>query len=209
MKVDIEKCAKQLLKFGFDVQIVATIEDASTLLSDEIERCKPKSISYGDSITVRATNVIDKLRSQNEIKFYDGFDASLAREERLKVRRSGLMCDFYFTGVNAISAKGSLHWLDMIGNRIAPIAFGPSRVVILGGVNKIVKSAKKAEKRIRKIAAPLNIARHPDFKTPCAKTGKCSNCNSPQRICNSHLIVDRCFPKKRILVILIEQNLGL
>lgn len=209
MKESLQKCAERLRKHGFEVEIVPDVKSASELLLADINQFKPKTVAYGDSITVAQTGIVDMLRSQSEIKLYDGFDHTMPREKRMEIRRKALTCQYYFTGVNAISAKGSLHWLDMIGNRIAPIAFGPQRVVIVAGVNKIVKSWDKAEKRIRKVAAPLNIARHPDFKTPCAKTGKCSDCSSPDRICNTHLIMERCFPKKRILVILVEQDLGL
>ena len=77
------------------------------------------------------------------------------------------------------------------------------------GKNKLVSTPEDAVKRIKEIAAPQNVTRHPGFNTPCAKTGKCHDCNSPQRICNAWLTIERCFPKGRILVILIDEELGL
>ena len=105
--------------------------------------------------------------------------------------------------------EGTLHRLDMIGNRIAPIAFGPQKVILIAGNNKLATTPAEAEKRIRTVVSPLNAARHPDFNTPCVKTGKCFDRNSPQRICNAHLMLEHCFPKKRITVILTEEEAGL
>lgn len=205
----LEKCAKRLIKHGFQVEIVPSVEAAGAMLRDQIQKSKPQIVSYGDSMTVRSTGIVQELKADPSITLYDGFDPALSRKQRLEVRREALMCDFFFTGVNAVSEQGSLHWLDMIGNRIAPVIFGPERVVLLVGRNKIVPSSKKAAQRIKKIAAPANAARHTDFRTPCIKTGKCCDCNSPDRICNARLTLERCFPKGRILVILIDADAGL
>lgn len=110
---------------------------------------------------------------------------------------------------STISVDGALLWLDMIGNRIAPIAFGPRKVLLVVGRNKITPTREAAEERIRTIAAPQNIARHPGFRTPCAVTGVCADCYSEDRICNTHLRMERCFPRKRITVVLIDEDLGL
>ena len=205
----IEVCAKNLAKHGFEVWISPSVEEAGLKLREEIKRFAPRTVSYGDSQTVIATGIIEELKEDKNIVFYDGFDKTITREEQLERRRQGLIADLFFTGINAISITGSLHWLDMIGNRIAPLSFGPERVILLAGQNKIVTDKTEAEKRIKEIAAPRNVSRHPNFKTPCAITGVCADCNSPQRICNARLTLERCFPKDRILVILIKENIGL
>lgn len=210
MTEKMEKCAVALRKHGFEVCIVADEKEAGRILLEEVKKAAPKAVSFGDSMTVAASGVIEELKQNKEIVLYDGFDHSMPREERIEIRRQGLAADFFFTGINAVSVTGSLFWRDMVGNRIAPVAFGPKRVVLLAGRNKIVDNAEEAMQRIKEIA-PLNVARrsHVGFKTPCAKTGVCSDCNSPDRICNATLIVDRCYPKGRILVILIDRELGL
>lgn len=166
---------------------------------------------------------LDKDEEGNYTKDEDAFAAKikafvaeLAEEtdtlgypERLEIRRQALMSDLFITGVNAISMEGSLHWLDKVGNRIAPVAFGPRKVVIVAGRNKIVADRAQAEDRIRTIAAPQNVARHPGFRTPCARTGVCSDCNSPDRVCNTRMEMLRCWPAGRVLVVLIDQELGL
>ena len=107
---------------------------------------------------------------------------------------------FFMTGVNAVTLGGSLYWVDMVGNRTAPVIFGPRRVVLLAGRNKIVDTQADAERRVQQIAGPKNVARHTGFRTPCAVTGLCADCNSPQRICNSRVWLERCYPAGRILV---------
>lgn len=206
---DLQECAKNLLKHGFEVTIVPTVNAAGERLREEIKQFSPQTVSYGDSMTVLATGIIEELRVNSELTFHDGFAPNTTWEEQLEKRRQGLISDLFFTGINAITVSGSLHWLDMIGNRIAPLAFGPKKVVLLAGKNKIVATKEEANRRIREIAAPRNVARHPRFKTPCAITGICADCNSAQRICNASLTIERSFPKGRILVILIEEEIGL
>ena len=208
--LSLEACAEQLRRHGFEVEVVPTVAAAGERLRAEIGRMKPGVVSYGDSMTVRETGIIDELRAGCPgMVFIDGFDKSVPRAEQLERRRQALMADLFFTGVNAVSVTGSLYWLDMIGNRIAPIAYGPRRVMLLAGRNKLAATPEEAVRRIREVAAPLNVARHPGFRTPCAVTGVCADCSSPQRVCNAWLALERCFPKGRILVLLIDREVGL
>ena len=99
--------------------------------------------------------------------------------------------------------------LDMVGNRVAGITFGPRHVVLFIGRNKIVPTLDDAMQRVKNYAAPANAIRHPGLKTPCMKTAVCANCSSPDRICNTWCITEKSFPKGRIKIILINQDLGL
>ena len=196
-------CARQLRRHGFEAVCVADLAEVGRRLRDEIARCAPRSISYGDSMTLRATGIVEELRNGSRYEFIDGFDPALPRPEQLEVRRKGLLADFFMTGVNAVTLGGSLYWVDMVGNRTAPVIFGPRRVVLLAGRNKIVDTQADAERRVQQIAGPKNVARHTGFRTPCAVTGLCADCNSPQRICNSRVWLGR------ILVLLIDEEAGL
>lgn len=111
--------------------------------------------------------------------------------------------------MNAVTAEGTLHWLDKVGNRIAPVAFGPRKVLSWQGRNKIVANRDEAEERIRTIAAPQNIARHPGFRTPCAKTGVMFGLQFARPGMQHPHGDARCWPDKRVLVVLIDQDLGL
>jgi len=95
----------------------------------------------------------------------------------------------------------------MYGNRIAAITFGPKNVVILVGRNKIVPDVKEAMFRIKNYAAPINAMRL-DKKTPCVKTSCCEDCKSPDRICNTWTITEKSFPRGRVKVVLINEDMG-
>ena len=116
--------------------------------------------------------------------------------------------DLFITGTNAVTETGELVNLDMYGNRVAGITFGPRHVVILVGRNKIVPDLEAAMVRIKEYAAPANTMRL-DKKTPCVKTSICEECKSPDRICNTWTITQKSFPKGRIKVVLINEVLGL
>ncbi|HIY69185.1 MAG TPA: LUD domain-containing protein [Candidatus Alistipes intestinigallinarum] len=205
----LHTCAEALRRHHFETAVVANTQEAFEKMKSVVEAESPKLVSFGDSMTMRETGIIEWLRNDERFTLLDGFDASMPRPERLEIRRQALMSDLFITGVNALTTAGTLHWLDMVGNRIAPVAFGPRKVILVAGRNKIVDSRDEAEERIRRIAAPQNIARHPGFRTPCAKTGVCMDCNAPDRICNTRMEMLRCHPAGRILVILIDQDLGL
>lgn len=202
-------CAKALEKHHFEVALTSSTAEALEVLKASVEAEQPKIVSFGDSMTMRATGIIDWLRADSRWTLLDGFNPEMPRPERLEIRRQALLCDLFVTGVNALTTEGTLHWLDMMGNRIAPIAFGPRKVLIVAGRNKIVADREEAEERIRSIAAPQNVARHPGFRTPCAVTGVCGDCNSPDRICNTRLEMLRCHPDGRVKVVLIDEDLGL
>lgn len=202
-------CAAALRRHRFEVDTVHDTDEAFAIIREVIEAESPKIVSFGDSMSMRATGIIDWIRADGRFTLLDGFDPSMPRPERLEIRRQALMSDLFITGINAVTEQGTLHWLDMVGNRIAPVAFGPRKVILVAGRNKIVANRDEAEERIRRIAAPQNIARHPGFRTPCAKTGVCMDCNSPDRICNTRMEMLRCHPDGRIRVVLIDQDLGL
>lgn len=205
----LENCATALRRHHFEAEVVKDTETAFGVMKAVMEAERPQLVSFGDSTTMRATGIIEWMQGDGRLKVLDGFDASMPYDERLEIRRQALLSDLFITGVNAITEQGTLHWLDKVGNRIAPVAFGPRKVIIVAGRNKITADREEAEERIRRIAAPQNVARHPGFRTPCAKTGVCMDCNSQDRICNTRMEMLRCWPDKRVLVVLIDQDLGL
>jgi hypothetical protein len=141
------------------------------------------------------------------MKVLDTYDKNISREEGLERRRQALLADLFICGTNAITDSGKLVNLDMIGNRVAALTFGPKHVIVLAGRNKIVEDVDAAVARIKNFAAPVNTRRL-DKKTPCVATSYCQDCNSPDRICNVWTITEKCFPKGRVKVILINDDLG-
>lgn len=168
-----------------------------------------ETVSWGDSETMKATGVLDELQKNPELSFIDSFAPGMSRKQKIYWRRQALLADLFLTGSNALTQKGQLVNLDMIGNRVGGITFGPKQVVLFIGINKITANLEEAMQRIRTIAAPRNAMRHEGFRTPCHKTGVCMDCNSPDRICNVWTITEKSYPAGRIKVILIGEELGL
>jgi hypothetical protein len=160
-------------------------------------------------MTFLATGVREAITADPGIRMIDPFDPNVSQKERYERRRQALLTDLFFTGSNAVTETGVLVNLDMVGNRVAGITFGPKTVVLFIGRNKIVPTLDDAMHRVKNYAAPTNAIRHPGLKTPCMKTAVCMDCSSPDRICNTWCITEKSFPKGRIKVILINQDLGL
>jgi L-lactate utilization protein LutB len=178
-------------------------------LEDIIPKLNARSISWGGSMTfLKADGLYDRLKNNKEFEVLDTFDKTGSSEEMLERRRQALLVDLFITGTNAITEIGQLVNLDMIGNRIGALTFGPKWVIILVGRNKLVASLDEAMYRIKNYVAPANSMRL-DKKTPCIKTSYCEECKSPDRICNTWTITEKSFPKGRVKVVLINEDLGL
>lgn len=194
---------------NFEVYEAEDLGSAKRIVMEQIiPRTGAKSVSWGGSMTFMATGIYDALKNTPGLEVLDTFDKTLTPEQTLELRRRSLLVDLFVTGTNAVTEKGALVNLDMLGNRVGAINFGPRNVVILVGRNKIVPDLEEAIFRIKNHAAPMNAMRL-DKKTPCVKTSYCEECNSPERICNVWTITEKSFPKGRIKVILINQDLGL
>lgn len=206
----IEKCMESLRKNNFEVFTVKRLADVKALILKEIfPEIEFKTVSWGDSMSMLASGIIDEVESLADTHLIKTFEAGVPREEIIERRRQALLSDLFFTGTNAITECGKLVNLDMVGNRVGGLGFGPKHVIIVVGRNKIVKDVNTAMERIKNYSAPLNAMRHADWKTPCVKTGYCHDCRSPQRICNTWTITEKSFPKGRIRVILVNEDLGL
>ena len=115
--------------------------------------------------------------------------------------------DWYFMSSNAVTEDGTLLNLDGLGNRVASLIFGPDKVLVVVGVNKITSDINEAYRRVREVASPRNAQRF-DIGTPCKKTGKCADCLSPDTICCSMVHTRYCKVPGRITVILVDESLG-
>lgn len=204
----LEDCASALTRNGFRAWVVADAAAAGDAAWRLIAETAPATVGYADSKTMLATGIVGRVRREANLRLVDGFDPSKPRDENLQARREALLSDLFMTGANAVTEDGRLVWLDMVGNRIAAVAFGPRHVILFVGRNKLVKDEEAARARIRQIAAPLNAKAHETFRTPCRTTSRCHDCNSPDRICNAWLVMEKCHPRERISVILVNEELG-
>jgi hypothetical protein len=171
-------------------------------------------VGYGDSLTLRQIGVVDALE-QGSYCFLNPWEPGISVEENLRRKRRALTADVFVTGTNALTMDGQLVNVDGHGNRVAAMLFGPGKVIVVVGVNKIVPDLEAAFVRIREVAAPRNVGRHSDFDPmpPCGVTGECSDCASPWRICNKTTIIEREYSNNKyspvMTVIIVGEELGL
>ncbi len=205
----LQSCKAALEKNNFEAFIAPTPADAGQIVLNQVlPQIDVKSVSWGDSLTFLETGLIEFFKEDPAFDLIETFDESVSRAEIIERRRKALLCDLFFSGTNALVESGMLVNLDMIGNRVGGMVFGPKWVVVMVGRNKIVSDLEQAMARIKDLAAPANAIRH-EQKTPCVKTAYCMDCSSPARICNVWTIHEKSYPKGRIKVILINQDLGL
>ena len=193
----------------FDVFIADNKDDARQIVMEEIlPQLNPRTLSWGGSMSVIASGLYHHLKKNSDLEVLDTLDKNIPPDEMIERRRQALLVDVFITGTNAVTETGQLVNLDMIGNRIGGLTFGPKWVIILVGRNKIVSDIDEAIYRIKNYVAPINSMRL-DKKTPCVKTSYCEECESPDRICNTWTITEKSFPKGRVKIVLINEDLGL
>ena len=205
----LKSCKDALEENNFSAFVASTPSDARKIVINQIlPGIDIKSVSWGDSMTLYTTGILQYFKEKPGINLIETFGDKISRNKSMQRRREAILTDLFFTGTNAVIESGMLVNLDMIGNRVGGITFGPKIVVIVVGRNKIVSTLDQAMDRIKNIAAPANAIRH-GKKTPCTKTSRCMDCKSPDRICNIWTIHEKSHPKGRIKVVLINQDLGL
>ena len=136
-------------------------------------------------------------------------DTAKDMAERMAIMRAGLTCDTFLTGTNAITESGELFNIDGNGNRVAAMCFGPKSVVIVAGMNKVVKDMDAAYAQVRNYTAPAVVQRFPNAKTPCNFNGLCADCKGPDSCCCYMVETRLCRPAGKIKVVLIGEDLGL
>lgn len=203
----LQEVAKNLEDNNFAVSVLPDLASAVAYFKDVIlPEAAPKSVGVGGSETVTHSGVYDILNAAG-LDFVNPYAPGLSPEESLEKRRQGLMTDLFVTSSNALLRDGRLLNLDATSNRVAALAFGPKKVVLFIGRNKICENLEAGIDRIREFVAPANAMRL-NRKTPCAKTGSCMDCKRPDRICCTWTLMARCLPARRIHVLLINQELG-
>jgi L-lactate utilization protein LutB len=194
---------------NFEVHLAADAAAAHAIVMEQIlPKTGARSVAFGGSMTAVGAGLFQTFKGRTDLSLLDTLDKQIPVEEQVTRRRQSLLVDLFITGSNAVTEEGHLVNLDMSGNRVAALTFGPKHVVVVVGRNKIVASLDDAMFRVKNIAAPANAMRL-DKKTPCVKTSYCEECKSPERICNTWTITEKSYPKGRVKVVLINQDLGL
>ncbi|KGG81298.1 membrane protein [Caloranaerobacter azorensis H53214] len=200
----VERTIQNLEKNNMHGYFVQNEKEAIEKIKELIK--EGDTVAVGGSMTLFEVGVIDFLRN-GKYNFLDRYREGLTSEDIKELYRKSFSADVYFTSSNAITEEGELYNVDGRGNRVAAMIYGPDKVIVVVGVNKIVKSIDEAIERNRQLAAPANTKRL-NKKTPCAEVGYCMNCTSPDRICNQYVLIKRQMQKGRIHVIIVNKNLG-
>jgi hypothetical protein len=213
---------KNLNKRNINAQYASNKEEAISLIMKMIP--EGATVGTADSATLLQVRILSEIKKRGHNKIINPFvrdengNYELSEEERLNLMRLVFLADVFLIGTNAVTLDGKLVNTDGRGNRVAAMIFGPKKVIIIVGANKIVKNLDAALKRIREVCAPTNATRHATkhhmsqyLDLPCVKTGTCVDCNHPQRICNHTTIIEGVAERRRghINVIIVGENLGI
>ena len=193
-----------LKKNGFEAEYCATGADAAQRLLELIPEAA--SVGFGGSWTLKAIGISEKLAERGNT-ILDHGAPGLSNEERQDVRKKQLTCDVFLSGTNAVTLDGRLVNRDGNGNRVAAMIFGPGKVIVVLGTNKIVKDLDAAEERIQMVAAPVNNKRI-GLPNPCTQTGLCMNCQTETRICNVTTIISKRPRSTPFHVFVVGEELG-
>ena len=195
---------KNLKKRNMDGFYCATADEAREKALSLI--APGETVSFGSSVTIEECGILDALRGRDDITLYDRATAKNA-EEMGVIFRQAFGADSYLMSANAITLDGELVNIDGNGNRVAALIFGPKQVIVVAGMNKVVSNEEEAVHRARNMAAPPNCIRL-NKSTPCATTGKCTDCMGSETICCHTVVTRRSRDEGRIKVILVGEQLG-
>ena len=182
----------------------ATKEEALALVKDKFLTAGV-SVAWGGSMTLEEVGVMEYLK-EGKCIVYDR-TASKTPEEERAMKGKIINADYFLMSTNAITLNGELVNIDGRANRVSFLCYGPGKVLILAGMNKVVTDVQQGIDRVRNIASPPNTLRlHKD--TPCAQTGRCLDCLSADCICSQIVVTRHSTIPKRIQVVLIGEELG-
>lgn len=200
----IDETISSLKKSGFSVTLYPNQAKAKDAI---LNLAKPfKTIGIGGSITIRQMGLPEALKRKEHILF-DHWQGGLTKEDITVIRRKQLTSELFLTSAAAITADGQILNTDGIGNRTGAMCFGPTKVIIVVGVNKIVSDIERAILRRKEIAGPKR-AKSLGLDTPCVKTGRCQDCDHPQRICRITVILHRRPALTDVNIIIINEDMG-
>lgn len=200
----LAKTVNELRKNQFQAEYFVERKD---LVNTVFKLIPPGStVGVGGSVSIRELKLVDYLRERGFILF-DHWQEGLSTEEKKIIRKKQVHSHVFISGVNAITEKGEIVNMDGVGNRVASMIFGPEKVILVAGHNKIVKDLNEAINRIRNIAAPMN-AKRLNLPLPCAEIGHCTDCTSDKRICRILTVIQRKPPETDIWVLLLKEKIG-
>jgi len=204
-----EKLAEHLIKQLTKRRMEASYAPTAAQAREEIIAMIPAgaTVSRCGSMSLVEMGLWPALAQKPGVQIIDPFSSGLTPEESFARRRQGLTADYMIASSNAITLDGRLVNLDATGNRVAAMCFGPKKVILAVGLNKVAPDLDSAMLRVKHHAAPINAIRA-GMATPCRETGLCLDCQSPQRICNMWVIIEGHLLENRLHVKLVGEDLG-
>jgi hypothetical protein len=203
-KTMIDTTLESLEKHGFGARFAPTREEAVQYIMAAAADCK--TVGIAGTHTVRALGVVPMLEQAGKT-VYDHWKLKVGTPEELQYRKEQLRADLFLSSVNAVTMTGEIVNRDGCGNRTNAMTFGPGKVVLVAGRNKVVQDLDAALTRIETVAAPIR-AMSLNRKTPCVKAGFCMDCDSPERICRVTSIIHRKPIFTDITVVILDEELG-
>jgi L-lactate utilization protein LutB len=201
----VERTINALKKNNFEAHFVpnskAALEEVMKQIPDGT------TVGVGGSVTLTQTGILEALGKRNVHLIWPAQQAK-NMDERQELIRKSFSSDIFLSSTNAITEDGKLFNVDAFGNRVGAMFVGPKKTIIVAGMNKIAKDLEAAEKRVKEWVAPQNIKRL-NRKTPCAETGVCADCSSPDRICNVYVTLAKRPTRTEIVIILVGEKLGI
>ena len=204
-----EKVARKIIKNLEKRRMAGSYTAGADQAKDEILEMIPQgaTVFRCGSMSAGGMGLWESIAALPEANLIDPYRPELLPEEAMELRRRGLTADVMIASTNAITLDGRLVNLDGMGNRVAAMVFGPKKVILVVGMNKVAPDLESAVARVKHYAAPVNNIRY-GLKNPCVETGLCSDCKTPQRICNMWSTIEGHMIKDRIHVKLVGEDLG-
>ncbi|SKC82146.1 lactate utilization protein [Maledivibacter halophilus] len=195
--------ARNFKNRNIEVFFFNTIKDVKKRIMELISN--DSTVGIGNSQTLKEMKISGTLNDRGNIVF----DKTLAKskEEIKKLKKKALLADWYITGTNAVSVDGHIVNIDHSGNRVAAMIYGPEKVIIVVGKNKICETLEDAVERARNISAPLN-AKRAGYNPPCIEMKKCVDCKTKERVCFNLVIIEGQCEKGRIQLFVVNEEAG-
>jgi L-lactate utilization protein LutB len=204
MRKRVDRTVKSLIRNRFDAQYVDTAKEAVQLVSSMLQ--PGMTVAFGGSMTLQEAGVMDMLK-QAPVNLVDRNQPGLSQEDIKACYRQAFSSDVYLCSTNAVTEQGELYNVDGNSNRVSAMLFGPDKVIVVAGVNKIVTDLAEADRRMKTVAAPANATRL-SCATPCVQTGRCEDCQSPARICCNTVVMGPQRHQGRVTVLIVGETLG-
>jgi len=200
MELEITKNFKSR---NVEVTFFETLEEVRDRIIELIpEYC---SVGIGNSKTLKEMDISRLFRERGNI-LYDK-SLSESKEESELLKKKSLLSDWYITGTNAISKEGHIVNIDHSGNRVAAMIYGPDKVIVVVGKNKLCDTLDGAIQRARNISAPLN-AKRAGYNPPCLNLNRCIDCKTDERVCFNLVIIEGQFVKDRMQLFIVNDEFG-